>query len=173
MLPEQAPTDVRGDSLRLLSNGLYVLTTCLSDTFHAVTVSWVSQVSFQPPLVMVAIQRNSHLAHAVRKAHRFAVNILGADQEALAEKFFAHFTSPVDEQSLAGLSFRSGAGRCPLLTDAMAWLECRLAAEPPVPGDHVLMLGEVTAAGIRRPGRPMVLWETPWSYGGLREEGVA
>ena len=52
-------TDVRSDAMRLLSNGLYVLTACLSDTIHAATVSWVSQVSFQPPLVMVALQRNS------------------------------------------------------------------------------------------------------------------
>ena len=90
MSPEIPVTDVRSDAMRLLSNGVYVLTACLSDTLHAATVSWVSQVSFQPPLVMVALQRNSHLAHAVRKAHRFAINILGVDQQTLAEKFFAH-----------------------------------------------------------------------------------
>ncbi len=90
MTPEIPVTDVRSDALRLLSNGVYVLTACPSDTIHAATISWISQVSFQPPLVMVALQRNSHLAHAVRKAHRFAINILGADQQALAEKFFAH-----------------------------------------------------------------------------------
>ena len=169
MSSEIPVTDVRSDAMRLLSNGLYVLTACLSDTIHAATVSWVSQVSFEPPLVMVALQRNSHLAHAVRKAHRYAVNILGVDQEALAEKFFAHLTAPVGEQTLAGQSVRGSAAHCPLITDAMAWLECRLAAELPNPGDHSLLLGEVTAAGIRRQGAPMVLWETPWSYGGLSE----
>jgi flavin reductase (DIM6/NTAB) family NADH-FMN oxidoreductase RutF len=54
-----------------------------------------------------------------------------------------------------------------LITDALAWLECRLDAELPNPGDHNLLLGEVTGAGIRRMGKPIVLWETPWSYGGL------
>jgi flavin reductase (DIM6/NTAB) family NADH-FMN oxidoreductase RutF len=169
MTPDTPTTDVRNDALRLLSSGLYVLTACLEDSFHAATVSWVSQVSFQPPLVMVALQRNSHLAHAVRKAHRFAVNILGVGQEALAERFFTHLTAPMGEPSLAGLSVRSGAGHCPLLTDALAWLECRLAAEPPSPGDHHLLLGELTAAGTRRQGKPLALWETPWSYGGVRE----
>jgi flavin reductase (DIM6/NTAB) family NADH-FMN oxidoreductase RutF len=169
MTPENPNTDVRSDTLRLLSNGLYVLTVCLSDTLHAATISWVSQVSFQPPLVMVALKRNSHLAHAVRKAHRFAINILGADQEALAEDFFTHLSAPSELQTLAGYSFRNGVGHCPLLTDAMAWLECRLDAELPTPGDHSLMLGEVTGAGVRRQGTPMVLWETPWSYGGSSE----
>lgn len=169
MAPESSGTDVRNDALRLLTNGLYVLTVCLSDTLHAATVSWVSQVSSQPPLVMVALKRNSHLAHAVRKAHRFALNILAADQQALAEGFFTHLSAPAEAQALAGYNFRDSAGHCPLLTDAMAWLECRLDDELPTPGDHSLMLGRVTAAGIRRQGTPMVLWGTPWSYGGLGE----
>jgi flavin reductase (DIM6/NTAB) family NADH-FMN oxidoreductase RutF len=169
MSSEIPVTDVRSDALRLLSNGVYVLTACLSDTIHAATVSWVSQVSFQPPLVMVALQRNSHLAHAVRKAHRFAINILGAEQQVLAEKFFAHLTVPVGAPTLAGYPLRDGVAHCPLITDALAWLECRLDAELPNPGDHNLLLGVVTGAGIRRPGDPIVLWQTPWSYGGLSE----
>jgi flavin reductase (DIM6/NTAB) family NADH-FMN oxidoreductase RutF len=162
-------TDVRGDALRLLSSGLYVLTACLADTVHAAAVSWVSQVSFEPPLVLVALRRNSHLAHTVRKAHRFALNILGSDQAALAEPFLGSLTLPAGEKTLAGLAFRSSAAHCPLLTDSLAWLECRLAAEPPAPGDHCLLLGEVTAAGIRRPGAPLTLWDTPWTYGGVRD----
>ena len=68
MSSEIPVTDVRSDALRMLSNGVYVLTACLGDTVHAATVAWVCQVSFQPPLVMVALQRNSHLAPTVRKA---------------------------------------------------------------------------------------------------------
>lgn len=168
MSPE-ALTDVRSDALRLISTGLYVLTACGVDTIHAAAVSWVSQVSFQPPLVMVALRRNSHLAGAVRKARRFALNILAADQASVAGQFLTHVTAPAGDQTLGGLAFRRSAAHCPLLTDALAWLECRLAAEPPTPGDHELFLGEVTGAGIRRPGAPLLLSSTPWSYGGLRE----
>jgi flavin reductase (DIM6/NTAB) family NADH-FMN oxidoreductase RutF len=59
-------------------------------------------------------------------------------------------------------------GKCPLLTDGMAWLECKLVAEPASPGDHALMLGEVSGAGVRRQAKPMVLHDTPWSYGGIK-----
>jgi flavin reductase (DIM6/NTAB) family NADH-FMN oxidoreductase RutF len=166
--PDQ-PTDVRNDALRMLTNGLYVLTACVGDTIHAATVSWVTQTSFQPPLVLVAVRRNSHLAQAIRQAHRFALNILAADQGALAERFFTHVTGPAETANLAGYPVRSSAAHCPLLTDAPAWLECRLAAEPSAPGDHSLMLGEVAGAGLRRMGTPLVLGNTPWSYGGLRE----
>ncbi len=162
---------VRTDALHMLSNGVYVLTTCVGETMHAATVSWVSQVSMQPPLVMVALQRNSHLVNAVRKAHRFALNILETGQDTLAQTFFTHWTAAQSgSDQMAGYVYRPGASHCPLLKDSLAWVECRVAAEPPVPGDHSLVLGEVTGAGIRRQGEPMVLGSTPWSYGGLQSQ---
>lgn len=169
MSSELPPSDVRSQALKLLSNGVYVLTTCGTETLHAAAVSWVSQVSFSPPLVMVALRRNSHLAQAVRKAHRFALNILAADQQTITEAFLAHQIESLDAETFAGQGFRVTSGRCPLLTDALAWLECRLSAEPSCPGDHALMLGEVIGAGVRREGQPMVLWSTPWAYGGVPE----
>jgi 3-hydroxy-9,10-secoandrosta-1,3,5(10)-triene-9,17-dione monooxygenase reductase component len=167
MTPEASPA-VRADALHLVSNGVYVLTSCVGENIHAATVSWVSQVSMRPPLVVVALQKNSHLVDAVRKAHRFALNVLGAGQEVLAETFFTHWTAPeANADLMAGYVYRPGMSHCPLLKDALAWVECRIAAEPLTPGDHHLILGEVTGAGIRREGTPMVLWNTPWSYGGL------
>jgi flavin reductase (DIM6/NTAB) family NADH-FMN oxidoreductase RutF len=159
--------DVRSDALRTLSSGVYVLTSCVGDTMHAATVTWVSQVSFEPPLVLVALQRNSRLVASLRKAHRFALNILEAGQQPVAEAFFQYVTTPVSSDTLGGYAFRGDPAHCPLLVDSLAWLECRFAADAPSPGDHSLFLGEVTGAGVRRSGSPMILWDTPWSYGGL------
>ncbi len=166
-MTSEAVLDVRTDALRMLSNGVYVLTTCLGDTVHAASVTWVSQVSFQPPLVMLALQKNSHLADAVRRAHRFALNILEEGQRHVAEAFFQHYQAPVGGPDISGFVVRTDPAHCPLLVDSLAWLECRYAAEPANPGDHSLFLGEVTGAGVRRQGAPMILWRTPWSYGGL------
>jgi flavin reductase (DIM6/NTAB) family NADH-FMN oxidoreductase RutF len=168
-MEQASPPDVRTDALRLLSNGIYVLTACVHETIHAASVTWVTQASFQPPLVLMALQRNSHLAQAVRQARRFGLNILEAGQEGVAERFFRHVTVPAETEELEGFAFRSSSARCPLLLDAMAWLECRVAAEPETPGDHCLIMGEVHGAGVRRQGQPLALWGTPWSYGGLKD----
>ncbi len=168
MTSEPATTDVRTEALNLLSSGVYVLTAAAPDMLHAATVTWVGQVSFQPALVMVALRRNSHLAQAVRKAHRFAINILAEDQRALAERFFTHYTASAEGAPGPDWPFRMTLGKCPLLTEGMAWLECKLVAEPTSPGDHALMLGEVSGAGVRREARPMILHDTPWSYGGIK-----
>ncbi len=170
MSTEAQPGDVRSEALRLMSNGVYVLTTASGDTLHAAAVTWASQVSFQPALLVVALRRNSHLAQAVRKAHRFALNIIGEDQAEVAARFFAHYTAPLESVQGSDPSFRMTIGKCPLMTDALAWLECKLVAEPASPGDHALMLGEVTGAGVRRQEKPLVLNNTPWFYGGIRDE---
>lgn len=167
--PQPPISDVRNDALRLLSNGLYVLTSCDGDRISAVTVSWVTQVSFQPLLILVALRRNSHVIRAARAAHRFALNILDDNQLKLAEAFFDHLVIPEGSGLLNGYGFRLSEAHCPLLTDALAWVECRLAAEPESPGDHELVLGEVTGAGVRRDASPMVLRNTPWSYGTVVE----
>ena len=131
MTPESPVTDVRNDALRLLSNGLYVLTACLSDTVHAATVSWVSQVSFQPPLVMVALQRNSHLAHAVRKAHRFAINILGAEQDGVGREVLrpSHGAGR-RRRAWPDMPFETARPTARCSPTRWRWIECRFAAEP-------------------------------------------
>lgn len=169
MTPDTPTNDVRTEALNFLSNGVYVLTAASADQVHAATVTWASQVSFQPTLVMVALRRNSHLAQAVRKAHRFALNMIAEDQRELAARFFSHFTASPEGTPGSDWPFRLTLGKCPLLTEGMAWLECKLVAEPASPGDHASMLGEVTGAGVRRQGKPMILYDTPWSYGGIKE----
>ena len=54
-------TGTRKKTLRLLSNGVYVLTSRSEDRYGAATVSWVSQASFKPPLIMVAVRRESNV----------------------------------------------------------------------------------------------------------------
>jgi flavin reductase (DIM6/NTAB) family NADH-FMN oxidoreductase RutF len=158
---------VRADVFRLLSNGVYILSAYDGESLHAATVTWVTQVSFQPPLILVALRRNSHLGAAIHRAHRYAVNILEKGQEKVAETFFSHQVGTPQADALAGFPVRTSQTKCPLLTAAIAWMECRLADELATSGDHTLVLGEVTATGIRRQGTPLLLGDTPWSYGRL------
>jgi flavin reductase (DIM6/NTAB) family NADH-FMN oxidoreductase RutF len=168
MVPDVPVDDVRTDALHLLSNGVYVLTACEGETVHAATITWVSQVSIEPMLVLAGLRRNSLLTNAVHHAHRFVVNILGVGQEPVAERFFQHLTVPAASPDLSGFPYRISAAHCPLLTDALAWVECRYAGEADCPGDHSLVLGEVTETGVRRTERPLLLGDTPWRYGGFK-----
>ncbi|MCP4257002.1 MAG: flavin reductase family protein [Planctomycetes bacterium] len=68
-------------ALSLVSSGLYVLTTQDNGQVGAATVSWLSQISFKPRLVMVALRKGSRIYELVRSSGRFVINILGQHQQ--------------------------------------------------------------------------------------------
>jgi hypothetical protein len=67
---------VKQKTLRMLSNGVYVLTSRTGDRYGAATVTWVSQVSFKPPLVMAAVRRESNVFKCLAES-RIAAGLLG------------------------------------------------------------------------------------------------
>ena len=73
--------------LRKISYGMWVLSAASGEDVEASSVTWVTQVSFTPPLVAVAIKADSHLARVVEGARTFALHLLGAEQKDLAEAF--------------------------------------------------------------------------------------
>ena len=66
--------------LRLLSNGIYVLTSRSSDRYGAATVTWLSQASFKPPMIMAAIRRQSSVFQCFQQSGAAAIHVLGFGQ---------------------------------------------------------------------------------------------
>jgi flavin reductase len=105
------------------------------------TVGSLVSLSLDPPLVGVAVARQAALHELLREAGGFAVSILSAGQEALAQ----HFARGVPPIALwHGIDVRDGS-RGPLLEGAAGWLECGLAAEHPA-GTHTFFVGAVERA---------------------------
>ena len=116
--------EVRRQVLRRLTYGMYVMTASAEGRIAASTLTWLSQCSFAPPLVMIGIQAASRIHETVEKAGAIAVNILREGQEKIAETFFR--TVAVEGNRLGGLAFEPGpATGAPLLTDLPAWFEAR------------------------------------------------
>jgi len=150
--------------LRHFPYGLYVLTVSHDGEDHGMTANWVTQASFDPPMITVAVENTSKTIGMIRDSHHFAVSLLQKDQRDLAGKLGR--SSEQAPQKLKGLKTRpapvSGA---PVLTDAVGWVECRLMATVPS-GDHTLVLGEVVAAGVEHDGEPLTLQEAGFKYSG-------
>lgn len=147
-------------ALRMIPYGLYVLTSEASDgRFAAATVNWVTQASFEPPLVAVGVKTDSNAFPVIKASGSFALNVLGKGQQSLAFAFFKSVTPEGD--TVAGQRFRRGTTGAPLLEATPAFVECRLV-DTIERGDHAVMIGEVVDAGVQTPpqGRPddAVLW---------------
>lgn len=157
--------EVKRKVLRKLPYGLYVMTAIADGKPAASTLTWLSQCSFRPPLVMIAIQKSSAMREAVEKSGALAVNLLAGEQRDVAEAFFRPPAAQGDR--LGNYRFEPGpATGAPILTDLPAWFEARVAGSVDR-GDHIVFVAEVVNAGVRdAAARPLLLSETPWNYGG-------
>jgi flavin reductase (DIM6/NTAB) family NADH-FMN oxidoreductase RutF len=133
-------------TLRMIPYGLYVLTAAHADgRVAAATVNWVTQASFEPPLVAVGVKADSHAHALIKETGAFALNVLGKGQQALAFTFF----KPADRQgqTISGEPFRPGTTGAPILTTTPAFVECTLEATVEK-GDHSVFIGRVVEAGL-------------------------
>jgi flavin reductase (DIM6/NTAB) family NADH-FMN oxidoreductase RutF len=147
-------------ALRMIPYGLYVLTAQdKSGARTAATVNWVTQTSFEPPLVVVGVKGDSHAKTVIGASGSFVLNILGKGQEGIAYAFFKSVES--DAQQIGGQPYRTGSTGAPILEATPAYVECRVV-DTIEKGDHSIVVGEVVGAGVTQQpeGRPddAILW---------------
>ena len=128
------------------------------------TASWVSQASFQPPMVVAAVENRSKTIGMIRDAHHFAISVLRAGQRDVAEKLGR--ASAGAPNKLKGIKTKPApTSGVPVLADGLGWVECRVVATLPS-GDHTLVLGEVLEAGVEHEGaQPLTTHEAGLGYG--------
>ena len=117
------------------------------------TASAVCSVSLDPTLLLVCVERGADSHDCIRDFGAFAVNVLPQEGgESLARRF----ASWEVEDKFRGIAYREEQTGAPVLQDALAWLDCRVAEVLPG-GDHTIFLGEVVAADARE-GGPLVYY---------------
>jgi flavin reductase (DIM6/NTAB) family NADH-FMN oxidoreductase RutF len=146
---------VGGDELRAVMArvpaGVAIVTVDLHDQRAGLTVASLVSLSLEPPLVGVAIRRDAALNELLREAGEFAVSVLAAGQEALAQ----HFARGVPPIALwENIALRE-AGGPPQVDGAVCWLRCRTAAAYET-GDHTFFVAEVEHVEAGAGDRPLV-----------------
>jgi 3-hydroxy-9,10-secoandrosta-1,3,5(10)-triene-9,17-dione monooxygenase reductase component len=145
----KAATEIESDVFRLVMGhfvtGVTVVTALDGERPFGITVNALSSVSLKPPLVMVALDRRRFLTPIVRAAGRYAVNVLGEDQQALSDCFAGAPVTPGRER-FCGAAWHPGPTGLPLIDGAIATLECTVV-ETFSAGDHDLFIGRVETLG--------------------------
>ena len=138
-------------ALGAFATGVTVITTCRTDgTLAGLTANSFNSVSLAPPLVLWSLARVAGSMPAFERGSHYAINILAADQHALALRFAA---KAIDR--FAGVPFRTGISGAPILDGAAAVFECfnRSRYEE---GDHVIFVGEVEHCAHRPGAQPLI-----------------
>ena len=130
---------------------------------NALVASWVTQCSFDPPLIMVAVRKPSRTYDLVKAGKVFSLNLLDKKDRRIIRTLERPARSAGDKLGKVGhVEEDTGA---PILRHAFAYAECKVRAVYE-PGDHALIVGEVVHAGLRRKGDPLMCADLKWHYGG-------
>ena len=140
-------TDYRDAISRFLS-GVTVITTRHGSEIQGITATAVTSVTLQPPTLLVCLNRQSATCRTLIESGQFAVNVLGANQQDLAQRF-----ATKQPDKFAGVPTTAGVAGAPLITGALAHLECRVSAQNDV-GTHRIFFGEVLSVAVAE-GRPL------------------
>jgi flavin reductase (DIM6/NTAB) family NADH-FMN oxidoreductase RutF len=143
---EDDPMDdaTRKTILHMIPYGIYVLTAKSPDgEISAATVNWVTQTSFAPPLIAVAVKADSGAYAALKAGGHFALNMLGKGQQGAAFAFFK--PAEVADGRISGEAYRDGSTGTPILESAPGAVEFRVA-EIVERGDHHIVIGEAVDA---------------------------
>jgi len=177
---ERTEEDFIKEALHEMPYGIYVIGTTAAGRPNAMIADWVMQVSFSPRLVAVGFERDSSSLGRIRDNGLFTVNLLNeaGNGMALARSFVqpanaAKIKGRSDaaaaqyHDKLAGVDYRLSerAPGCPILNDALAYLECE-SSEIVEAGDHFLVLGRVLYGEVLNSGEPLTSTFTGWSYSG-------
>jgi 3-hydroxy-9,10-secoandrosta-1,3,5(10)-triene-9,17-dione monooxygenase reductase component len=151
--PAPAP-DARSfrDALGRFATGVAFITAAPDGEPAGLIVNSLASVSVVPPLVSFSPARSSLTWSRMRRKGRFGVNVLGGQHER-----FAIRATPAGADRFSGLNWELGRGGVPLLTDALASLDCEIVAEHPA-GDHWIVVGRVDDLRVSPIKNPLVFF---------------
>lgn len=137
----------------LFASGVTVVTTSCDGTEYGTTASSMTSVSLNPPMLLICMNKASATGQAIAASQHFAVNVLAENQSELS----SHFARPNSTFTELDLPLSRGNRGAPLLPDALATFECRVADQV-VAGTHIVIIGEVERAD-GRPGMPLAYFQ--------------
>jgi len=140
------------DAIGRFATGVAFVTAAPDGKPAGLIVNSLTSVSLDPPLISFCPSRSSLTWSRMRRAGRFGVNILGQQHEPFAKR-----ATPAGTDRFAGLNWELGHGGVPLLTDALATLECEILAEHPA-GDHWIVVGPVDNLRITPLKDPLIFF---------------
>lgn len=149
--------------LRKIPHGLFICGVREKDEVNGFTASWVTQGSFEPPLVVMAVRAEGSSHGMILRTRKFSLNVLRSDQKELAAVFFK------PQKGLGGrfeaAPYRFGNLGLPIIENSIGAVECEVLGQVEH-GDHTVFVAEVKSAEINEDGDSLLLSSTGWTYGG-------
>lgn len=152
-MAEADPHRQLAGALGRIPSGLFVLTARNGPAQTGMLASWVQQCSFEPPRISIAVNTDREILGWLTQGAIFTLNILDASQTDMIVHFGRGFAP--GQPAFEGIEIEPPGQGGPVLSEALAFLECRVTGRYPA-GDHILLVAGVDAGRVLGEGRPMV-----------------
>ena len=146
-------------TFKAMTYGIYAMTAAHEERVDAMIASWISQVSYDPPLIGVAVHPNRFSHELIENGGAFAIHVLKKSQKHLVRQFMGTDS----DAKLRGVDWRPGKTGCPILNDCVACFECELK-ERIQPGNHTLFFGVVIDAMTVSDEAVLTTWDYQGQY---------
>lgn len=135
-------------ALGRISGGLYIITAHKGDINGAMLASWVSQASFKPLGLTIAVAKDRAIESLMQVSDRFVLNILEeGNYQALMKHFLKRFPPGADR--FEGVNTQTATNGSPILTDALAYVECKVESRMEL-SDHWIVYASVNAGRVSK-----------------------
>lgn len=136
-------------ALGRISSGLYIITAKKGEITGAMLASWVSQASFEPLGLTIAVAKDRAIESLMQVGDRFVLNVLEeGNYQGLMKHFLKRFPPGADR--FAGVKTQPVENGSPILTDALAFMECEVASRMEC-SDHWLVYSTVNNGRVSKP----------------------
>lgn len=154
---------IKKQVLRTFTYGLYAVSCADGDEVNAFTANWLSQASFEPPLVAVSIENETKSLPMILRSRKFIINVYRQGDRELAGKLGK--SALKHPEKLTDIAYTSGPGGAPILRDALAWVACEVKHTIEA-GDSTLVVAEVSDVGMQGEGQPLTMNEAGFRHAG-------
>jgi flavorubredoxin/flavin reductase (DIM6/NTAB) family NADH-FMN oxidoreductase RutF len=132
-----------------LVGSMCIVTTKKNEVSGAMLASWVSQATFNPPGLTVAVAKDRAIESLLFKGNSFVLNILPQGKHIPLMKHFLKPFAP-GEDRFADVATAEASNGCPILEDALAYVECQVANRLEC-GDHWLLYAIAQQGNVLQP----------------------
>ncbi len=149
--------------LRMFTYGLYAVGVAHGDDRNMFTANWLTQVSFEPPLVAISVENDSHSIGLLRESDVFAISVFSTEQREQAGALGKRWK--LRPNKIEDVRYWLGVTGCPILEDAPGVVECQVIDSMPA-GDSTVFLAEVINAEVQGEGMPLTMQQAGFRHAG-------
>ena len=150
----------------MIPNALCLVGSRSGEEWNGMTQSWVTQVSMEPVLLAISVDKKAVTNRLIREGGAFSVNLWDSDDT----RVFVKFSKPAADEgeTLNGRAVRAATTGAPVFDEAIAWLDCEVRQSVDL-GTHTLFIGELVDGAINDDEKRVAsMSDTRMKYGGVK-----